>query len=322
MTSLSRPWGPEPVTARGAMPRGGRAKDRAQGPERRCIATGQSGPRARLIRFVLGPGGVLVPDLAGRLPGRGVWLTADRDLVAQAIKRRAFSRAFRTQVTVPDDLAGLLEQLLVRRLVEAIALARKAGVAVTGYEKVRARLAAGQVGVLVAARDAAAGGRAKLAQIGSDRPVIAALDAAELGLAFGRDFAIHAALGPGGFASRALFEADRLTGLRSGAPRDSVPLPGGALWPDDPEDDSPVQGAGERGGDAAVDAPADDSRQTAAVGGAGPGDAGRERAADDRTGSVGGHADKAKGPADAPRGAAALDDAGQQGSVDGPGQDD
>lgn len=286
------------------MPRGGRAKDR-QGPERRCIATGQSGPRARLIRFVLGPGAVVVPDLAAKLPGRGVWLTADRGLVAQAVKKKAFSRAFRASVTVPEGLIEVLEGLAVRRLVDQIALARKAGEAVTGFEKVRARLAAGQVGALIAARDGAAGGRSKLSQIGSDVPMIAVLDAAELGLAFGRDFAIHAALGRGGFAARAIFEADRLTGLRSGAPGAVVPL----AWTCDDDD---VDAGG----------PDDDGAPQGAEQGDGPGEAGAD---DGRMGAAdhGGTQTPAAGVPDGQwPGQAPTDDAGKQGPPDGPGQDD
>ncbi len=198
------------------MTRGGQARSRAE-PERRCIATGESGAAGRLIRFVLGPGGEVVPDLAGRLPGRGAWLAAERALVDRAVAKKLFSRAFRTQAAAPADLADRLEALLVRRLVELIGLARKAGQAVTGFEKVRARLREGAAGVLVEARDGAADGRGKLARLAGETPVIAVLDAAELGLAFGRDFAIHAALDRGGFADRAIGEAARLEGLRSAA---------------------------------------------------------------------------------------------------------
>jgi len=209
------------------MTRGG-AKRSHDEPERRCIATGESGPTGPLIRFVLGPSGELVPDLAAKLPGRGVWLTADRALVAKAVAKKMFSRAFRTQVAPPPDLAGQLEALLVRRLVDLIGLARKAGQAVTGFEKVRARLQDGTAAVLVQASDGAADGKQKLSRLadanlangtlanGTGR--IEVLSAQELGLAFGRDFAIHAALDRGGFADRALAEAARLAGLRAAGP--------------------------------------------------------------------------------------------------------
>ncbi len=203
------------------MTRGGAAKNRAM-PERRCIATGESGPTDRLIRFVLGPAAEVVPDLAAKLPGRGVWLTAERALVERAVAKKLFSRAFKAQAAVPADLADRLEALLAGRLIDVIGLARKAGQAVTGFEKVRTRLKEGAAGALVQASDGAADGKAKLARMAGGLPsgvaVIDVLDSTELGLAFGRDFAIHAALDRGGFADRAIGEAARLSGLRPAGP--------------------------------------------------------------------------------------------------------
>ena len=195
------------------MTRGGAARTR-ETPERRCIASGESGPAGRLIRFVLGPEAVVVPDLAARLPGRGVWLTAERALVERAVAKGLFSRAFKAPAAAPGDLADRLEALLARRLIGLIGLARKAGQAVTGFEKVRARLKEGAAGVLVQASDGAAGGKAKLARMAGAVAIIEVLDSTELGLAFGRDFAIHAALDRGGFADRLIAEAERLGGLR------------------------------------------------------------------------------------------------------------
>jgi predicted RNA-binding protein YlxR (DUF448 family)/ribosomal protein L30E len=203
-----------------AMSRGGR-RERPAEPERRCVVTGESGPTDRLIRFVLGPGDEVVPDLAGKLPGRGAWLTAERKLAETAVRKRLFNRAFRRPVTVADDLPDRLEALLAERLVTLIALARKAGQAVTGFEKTRARLAEGRPAVLVTAADAAADGRAKIeraAPAGTAR--ITLLGSGELGLAFGRDFAIHAALDAGGIAERALIEAERLAGFRGASASD------------------------------------------------------------------------------------------------------
>ena len=203
------------------MTRGGVAKTR-EGPERRCIATGESGGTERLIRFVLDPDGRLTPDLSGRLPGRGVWLTAERALVERAVAKKAFSRAFRQPVEAPEDLADRLEALLARRAVEAMGLARKAGLVTLGFESVRARLKQGRAGALVSASDGAADGRGKLAGIadaveasgGGATPRVECLTADELGLAFGRDSVIHAALDEGGAADRVVREARRLDGFR------------------------------------------------------------------------------------------------------------
>ena len=136
------------------MTRGGQPKQR-EAPERRCIATGVSEGTAGLIRFVLDPEGGLTPDLAERLPGRGAWLSATRDAAALAAKKRLFSRGFKQPVEVSDDLPDQLEALLAKRLIEAISLTRKAGLAVSGFEKVKARLKQGGVGALLAASDGA-----------------------------------------------------------------------------------------------------------------------------------------------------------------------
>ena len=214
---------------RDEMTRGGRAKDR-DGPERRCIATGASGPVTGLIRFVLSPDGQAVPDLAGKLPGRGAWLSADRAAVQIAVKKKLFSRAFRQPVEADQGLLDLLETLVARRLVDVISLARKAGMAVTGAEKVKSHLQSGRAGALIQATDGAEDGKSKLravaAAVGKDRiQRIDVLTSTELGLAFGREFAIHAALDAGGFADRACAEAKRLSGLRiiplaDGTPKD------------------------------------------------------------------------------------------------------
>lgn len=211
-----------PATAALEMTRGGRRKDR-DGPERRCIATGESGPVDRLIRFALAPDGEVVPDLAARLPGRGVWLTADRALAERAVKKKLFARGFKAQVKVPDDLPDRLEALLVERMVATIGFARKAGAAVTGAEKVRARIVSGAAGLLLQARDGSPAGRAKMAALahgagGGRVGVVELLDSSELGLAFARDFAIHAALDSGGFAARLVAEARRLSGFRDAPP--------------------------------------------------------------------------------------------------------
>lgn len=195
------------------MTRGGARRERT-GPERRCVGSGESGSRDLLIRFALDPEGRLTPDLAERLPGRGVWLTADRAMVGKAVKKRLFSRGFRRPVEAPEDLADRLEALLAARLIEAIGLARKAGLATTGFEKVRARLKRGAAGALFAASDGAEDGRGKLAALRGETPMAEALTGAELGAAFGREAAVHAVMEPGGATDRALREARRLDGFR------------------------------------------------------------------------------------------------------------
>jgi predicted RNA-binding protein YlxR (DUF448 family) len=195
------------------MTRGGRDKEQDE-PERKCIASGESQPKAGLIRFCVGPDGMVVPDVLGKLPGRGIYVAADRDLIGKAAKKGLFSRAARQPVKVPDGLADLVEQLVLQRVIDLISLARKAGDAVMGYEKVKDWLAKGQAATLIQASDGSERGKTKLHAPEGARGFIGVLTAGELGLSFGRERAIHAALAAGGLRTRVVEEAARLGGLR------------------------------------------------------------------------------------------------------------
>tara|TARA_R110002110_G_scaffold103598_6_gene261764 strand:- start:3288 stop:3920 length:633 start_codon:yes stop_codon:yes gene_type:complete len=198
------------------MSRGGRDKNREE-PERRCIVTGESQPKAGLVRFVVGPDASVVPDILGRLPGRGIYVTADRDAIAKAAKKGVFSRAAKAPVKAPDDLPEMVEALLLRRVIELLSLARKAGQAVTGYEKVKEWLVKGQAIALIQASDGSERGKSKLRPPEGPGRMIGCLSAQEMGLAFGREHAIHAALGAGGLGLRVVEEAARLAGFRKQA---------------------------------------------------------------------------------------------------------
>ncbi|MGB8841064.1 MAG: RNA-binding protein [Aliidongia sp.] len=188
------------------------------GPIRRCIATGERLAKERMVRCAVDPDGVIVADVAAALPGRGLWLTARRDIVALAIKKRAFDRAAKRQVKVPVDLADRIEALLALRCRDGIGLARRSGQAVAGFEKVGQEMRAGRVGLLLAASDGAENGRQKIAGLarGLDLgiEIMAVLTAGELGVAFGRDHVVHAALGPGALATRLRQDGARLAGFR------------------------------------------------------------------------------------------------------------
>ena len=195
------------------MTRGGREKDRDE-PERKCIATGESQPKAGLIRFCLGPDGQIAPDILGKLPGRGMHVSADRAALDRAAKKNLFSRAARQPVKVPEGLADLVETLIARRVIELLSMARKAGDAVTGYEKVKDWLVKGTAVTLIQASDGSERGKTKLHAPDGEKGFIGCLSAGEIGLAFGRERAIHAALAAGGLRSRVVEEAAKLAGLR------------------------------------------------------------------------------------------------------------
>ncbi len=186
-------------------------------PQRRCLASGEVRAKQELLRFVVGPDGVLVPDPAGRLPGRGLWLSPRRDMLEKACARNLFAKAAKASVRLPDDLLGRTEGALRRRFLELLGLANRAGRVVAGFQKVRDRLAAGEVALLVHAADAAAGGRRKIEALARARhpklPVVTLFEAAELGRAVGRESAVHLLVLPGGLAERLEAEAHRLAGL-------------------------------------------------------------------------------------------------------------
>lgn len=206
-----------PAKPRRAQRPGIRAR-RALANERRCVATGDSKGREDLVRFVVAPDGSVVPDLAGKLPGRGLWLTPDREVLEKSRLRALFARAAKQSVSVPPDLADRLEGMLAQRCRDLLGLARRAGQAVMGYEQVRAFLRAGSKagpkGVLVAARDGAAGGRDKLRHLAPGLPLVDVLDSTEIGAAFGAGAVVHVALADGRLAREFLQAAHRLAGLR------------------------------------------------------------------------------------------------------------
>jgi uncharacterized protein len=156
----------------------------------------------------------VVPDLLNRLPGRGIYVSADRAAIDKAAKKGLFTRAAKTSVKVPEGLADMVEAGLARRVTDLISMARKAGDAVTGYEKVKDWLTKGQARVLIQASDGSERGKSKLHAPDGAGGFIGCLTAQELGLSFGREHAIHAALAAGGLTKRVVEEAARLAGLR------------------------------------------------------------------------------------------------------------
>jgi len=177
---------------------------------RRCLVSRRALPPEAMVRFVIGPEGVVVPDVAGRLPGRGLWLQARRDVVETASSRNLFAKVARARAVAPPDLAEQVERLLRRRCLDCLSLARRAGAATAGFEKTRSGLARGRGGLVLAACDGAEGGRARVAAMAGEVPVVAVLTAAELGTAMGRERAVHVVIAAGPFAERMKRETARL----------------------------------------------------------------------------------------------------------------
>ena len=188
------------------------------GPLRRCIVTRERLPKERMIRFVVGPDRTLVPDLAARLPGRGIWLSARGDVIETACTRGTFAKAARGPVTVPPDLRSGLQAALSRRFVEHLGLARRAGQAVAGFAKAHEWLASGRAALVIQAADGSAEERQRFLG-GWGGPVATPLDGARLGAVFGRDHVVHVAVATGRLAETLRRESERLTGIAAGDSR-------------------------------------------------------------------------------------------------------
>jgi predicted RNA-binding protein YlxR (DUF448 family) len=205
----------EDVTDRG--PKGAAA-------ERFCALSREVKPVGELIRFVVGPDGAIVPDLKRKLPGRGMWVTASQDALAQAVKRNLFAKGFKKQVKAGDDLVAQTEKLLERSMLDALAIAGKAGQVVSGFTRVEAALGSEKVVAILHARDGAPDGIRKIDGLVRRRQEenpgeirkIDAFASSQLDLALGRSNVVHAALLAGDASSGFLARHERYERFRTG----------------------------------------------------------------------------------------------------------
>jgi hypothetical protein len=214
------------------------------GPMRRCVVTRERLPKEQMFRFVVSPDRALVPDLVGKLPGRGIWLSASRDVIEGADETRpngtppkgmsrkgassgakgrelvrAIARAARGPVQVPSDLPGVLETALIRRIGDLLGLTRRAGQAIAGFEKARDWMRTHPAGLVLQAADGSEAERARFrSAVPEAVPVLDPLTGAEMGQVFGHDTVVHVVLAPGRLASSIAMEAGRLAGLRTTSP--------------------------------------------------------------------------------------------------------
>tara|TARA_R110002124_G_scaffold109676_18_gene262988 strand:- start:380 stop:1054 length:675 start_codon:yes stop_codon:yes gene_type:complete len=223
-----------------------------------CALTRVEKPVAELIRFVLGPDGVLVPDTEAKAEGRGVWISLNRSLVAEAVKKKIFARSLKSEVTLPEDLPGLTQLRLQQRYLNALGMARKAGQLTFGATKVRGLIATGSLIALITATDAAEDGRSKMVGplkalhyaaeeediTGFDVPHFELLDSEQMGLALGMENVIHAALTRGAAAQAAVEKARRLA-LYTAKPTETDtgrPAVDGDLLPEEQDERREIHG--------------------------------------------------------------------------------
>jgi hypothetical protein len=196
----------------------------AAGAERHCALSRTLKPVDEMIRFVVGPGGDTVPDVKRKLPGRGIWVTATRGALDDAIKRNVFARAFKRNVRVAADLTAVTDRLLERSAIEALAIAGKAGRVVSGFAKVEAAIGGDGVLAVIHAADAAADGKRKLdtalqrktAEKSREIAIITIFTGSQLDLALNRPNVVHAALLAGPGSETFLVRVKRLERFRTG----------------------------------------------------------------------------------------------------------
>ncbi|MGE0595599.1 MAG: RNA-binding protein [Hyphomonadaceae bacterium] len=208
-----------------APPQAGGVSRRSR--ERLCIATRQTLPESRLVRFALAPDGAIVPDVAAKLPGRGAWVSASRSALEAAIKRGAFAHALKAPVRIAENLADQTEAALSRRCLDLLGIARRAGALALGATQVEEAIRKNRLLLLIEADDGAAEGREKLMSLhiglwGAPPLAAAAFSASDLGVALGRERVIHACLLQERLATAWAAEIGRLAGFRPIVP---------ASWP-------------------------------------------------------------------------------------------
>ena len=183
-----------------------------RGPLRRCLVTRQQGKREAMLRFVVAPDGTLVFDPGATLPGRGLWLSADGDVINSAARRGVFARAARKSLTLPEDLQTHVTAALTQRIIDLLGLARRSGAAISGFEKARDWLRTNRGGLILQAADGSPEERDRFAG-GSKLPRWAVLSASALGRIFGREQTVHVVIAPGRLACMIEIEAQRLQGV-------------------------------------------------------------------------------------------------------------
>jgi predicted RNA-binding protein YlxR (DUF448 family)/ribosomal protein L30E len=193
---------------------------KSAGAARRCIVSGQLLTKDEMLRFVVGPGNEVIPDIQAQLPGRGIWLSAKRHMVDAACKKNLFSKAAKESVRLPDELSAQIDRLMRQRCLNLLGLARRAGEVVAGFEKATACLRRGEGAAILAANDASVAGKKKVSGLAPGLVRLEAFSGEELGVALGRSNTVHVVLTRGQLAVRLIKEITRLIDYRDG--RDEI----------------------------------------------------------------------------------------------------
>ena len=212
------------------MTRGGRRNEDDEGSVRTCIVSRAKLDPDELLRFVLSPDGLVVPDLKRKLPGRGVWVQATATAVAEAVRRKAFARGFKAPAQAPDDLASQVDALMEKDALQSLAMCNKAGLVTAGAFKVETEIARETPAALIHARDGSPDGVRKLSgalgrrgEAAKATPRVELFASSQLDLALGRANVIHAALRKGAASDAFLARCRRLAHYRAGGMAEGPP---------------------------------------------------------------------------------------------------
>jgi predicted RNA-binding protein YlxR (DUF448 family) len=230
--------------------RGGKGEGDDETSQRTCIVTRARLAPEALLRFVLGPSNEVVPDLRRKLPGRGVWVQATRDAVAEAVRRKAFARGFKAPANAPADLAEQVDALMERDALQSLAMANKAGLALAGAFKVETEIASARPAALIEASDGSPDGARKIAaalmrrwgEEAAGTPRVELFASSQLDLALGRTNVIHAALRRGAASDAFLARCRRLAAYRAGGMAEA-PADDSADWSQDERGSAPDAGS-------------------------------------------------------------------------------
>lgn len=191
--------------------------------ERRCLASGETRDPVHMVRFVLDPEGIVTPDIQGKLPGRGVWVSSDRKSLEKVIAQKSFARGFKGKTNIEGDLVGLTVRLLERRVLGLITMARKASVIALGFDQVQSMAREAAIAIRIEASDGSKDGRSKIRTLAKamnreqelpDPIVLGCFTADKIGQALGRETIVHAAVRPSKLAKAMKIDVARLSGFR------------------------------------------------------------------------------------------------------------
>ena len=194
--------------------------------ERTCIVTREVMDPSAMVRFVAGPDGFVVPDLKRNLHGRGVWVSARRSCVEEAVSKSAFSRGLKTRALADESLPDLVDDRFLQAALGALGFARKAGQCLTGSGKVDSAIRSGNAIAILHSKDGAEDGLRKLRQAvhamvqsgGQDIKIWRIFSTSQLSIALGATNVIHAALFEGSAARNCVKRVAQLSKYREMEP--------------------------------------------------------------------------------------------------------